>query len=71
MRQIDQAEPLHPLGEPTNRKPDTGLTPIAGRPNWYQPRSGEPVYIEPPKSPKAPVVPQPWAPEFWQRAMKP
>ena len=71
MRQIDQAEPLHPLGEPTNRKPAPDLTPIAGRPNWYQPRSSEPVYIEPPKPPKAPVVPQPWAPEFWQRAMKP
>ena len=39
MRQIDQAEPLHPLGEPTNRKPAPELTPIAGRPNWYQPRS--------------------------------
>jgi len=57
MRQIDESEPLHPLGEPTNRKPDTGLTPIAGRPNWYQPRSGEPVYVEPVKPPKAPVVP--------------
>ena len=69
MRQIDESEPRFPLGEPTNRKPDTGLTPIAGRPNWYQPRSGgEPVYIEPPKPPKEPV---PWAPEFWQRAMKP
>ena len=33
MRQIDQAEPLHPLGEPTNRKPAPDLTPIAGRPN--------------------------------------
>ena len=68
MRQIDQAEPLHPLGEPTNRKPAPELMPIAGRPNWYQPRSGEPVYVEPPKPP---VVPQPWAPEFWRRAMKP
>lgn len=33
MRQIDQAEPLHPLGEPTNRKPTPELTPIAVRPN--------------------------------------
>ena len=57
MRQIDQAEPLHPLGEPTNRKPTPELTPIAGRPNWFQPRSGDPVYIEPPKPPKAPVAP--------------
>ena len=71
MRQIDESEPLHPLGEPTNRKPAPELTPIAGRPNWYQPRSGEPVYVEPTKPPKAPVVPQPWAPEFWRRAMKP
>lgn len=39
-----------------DRKPTPELTPIAGRPNWYQPRSGEPVYIEPPKPP---VVPQP------------
>ena len=68
MRQIDQAEPQYALGEPTNRKPAPELTPIAGRPNWYQPRSGgEPVYIEPPKPP---VVPQPCAPEFWRRAMK-
>lgn len=53
MRQIDQAEPLHPLGEPTNRKPAPDLTPIAGRPNWYQPRSGEPVYIEPTANPQS------------------
>ena len=57
MRQIDQAEPLHPLGEPTNRKSAPELTPIAGRPNWFQPRSGEPVYVEPVKPPKAPVAP--------------
>ena len=56
MRQIDQAEPQYALGEPTNRKPEPELTPIPGRPNWYQPRSGEPVYVEPPKPP---VVPQP------------
>ena len=57
MRQIDQAEPQYAFGEPTNRKPAPELTPIAGRPNWYQPRSGEPVYIEPLKPPKPPVVP--------------
>lgn len=56
MRQIDEAEPQYELGEPVNRKPAPELTPIAGRPNWFQPRSGEPVYIEPPKPPKAPVV---------------
>lgn len=67
MRQIDQAEPQYALGEPTNRKPTPDLTPIAGRPNWYQPRSGEPVYIEPPK-PK-PEIPQ--VPEFWRRLLVP
>lgn len=41
MRQIDQAEPLHPLGEPTNRKPAPELTPIAGRPTrrWHSSKS--------------------------------
>lgn len=57
MRQIDEPEPQYALGEPTNRKPEPELTPISGRPNWYQPRSGEPVYIEPPKPPKAPAAP--------------
>lgn len=53
MRQIDDTEPRFPLGEPTNRKPVPDLTPIAGRPNWYQPRSGEPVYVEPTANPQS------------------
>ena len=53
MRQIDESEPRFPLGEPTNRKPAPDLTPIAGRPNWYQPRSGEPVYVEPAANPQS------------------
>lgn len=39
MRQADAPEPQYALGEPVNRKPAPELTPIAGRPNWYQPRS--------------------------------
>ena len=39
MRQIDEAEPQYPLGEPVNRKPAPELTPIAGRPglrcSWW------------------------------------
>lgn len=68
MSKMGETEPRFPLGEPVNRKPTPGLTLITGRPNWYQPRSGEPVYIEPAKPP---VVLQPWAPELWRRTMKP
>jgi len=56
MRQIDSDEPQFALGEPTNRKPEPALTPIPGRQNWYQPRSGEPVYVEPPRPPSPGAV---------------
>lgn len=53
MRQIDEPEPQYALSEPVNRKPAPELTPIAGRPNWFQPRSGEPVYVEPTANPQS------------------
>ena len=47
------AEPNYPLGAPINRAPPgQGLTPIAGRPNWFRDRHGAERYIEPPKPPK-------------------
>lgn len=38
-----------PLGDPVNRKPEQGLTPIAGRPGWFVDRKGNEKYVEPPR----------------------
>ena len=47
---MSKPDPKMPLGKPVNRKAQPELTPIAGRPNWWQPRhGGAPVYIEPPR----------------------
>lgn len=44
------ADAAYPLGEPVNRKPAPGLTPVVGRPNWWRhPYTGVEQYIEPKK----------------------
>jgi hypothetical protein len=69
MRQVDSTEPAWALGEPVNRKPDTGMTPIAGRPNWFTDRRGQVVYVEPPAAPKQPPDAPAWIPDIWRRTL--
>ena len=45
----------YPLGKPLDRKEWNPLTPIPGRPNWWQDHKGNEKYIEPPKP--VPVIP--------------
>lgn len=65
MRQLDRDEPPPALGAPINRKPEPGLTPMVGRPNWFRDKRGEPVYVEPPR----PINAAKWIPDFWRRVL--
>jgi hypothetical protein len=44
-----------PLGKPLDRKEWNPLTPIPGRPNWWQDHKGNERYIEPPPPKPIPV----------------
>jgi hypothetical protein len=56
MNPIDPVEPF-PFGVPINRPlPKPGMTPVAGRPNWFKDKNGVEHYVEPKLQPFSSIV---------------